>query len=177
MAIIGLVLSIFGLGAICWLLFSVAVYALPFFVGLTIAFAAFHGGSGVVIAFAVGALAAGFTLAFGRIAFAAARPPFIRAIIGLLYAVPAALAGYHLSLGLAGISMTDEGWRAAFALVGAGLIGVTAFSRMALVAQPGGPAGLRGRRATRLCGRGSANSRGCSPRYPDHRTGWRRRAR
>jgi hypothetical protein len=136
MAIIGLVLSIFGLGAICWLLFSLAVYALPFCVGMTIAFAALHGGSGVVIAFGAGALAAGITLAFGRIAFAAARPPFIRAIIGLLYAVPAALAGYHLSYGLGGISMTDEGWRAAFALVGAGLIGVTAFSRMALVAPP-----------------------------------------
>jgi hypothetical protein len=55
MAIISLVLSIFGLGAICWLLFSLAVYALPFCVGMTIAFAASHGGSGVVIAFGVGA--------------------------------------------------------------------------------------------------------------------------
>ncbi|MBL6612446.1 MAG: hypothetical protein ISP45_00360 [Reyranella sp.] len=144
MAIIGLVLSIFGLGTICWLLFSLAVYALPFFVGMTIAFAAFHGGSGVVIAFAAGALAAGITLAVGRIAFTAVRPPFIRAIIGLLYAVPAALAGYHLSYGLGGFSMTDEGWRAAFAFVGAGLIGVTAFSRMALVATPGGPGGALG---------------------------------
>jgi hypothetical protein len=101
-----------------------------------------HGGSGVVIAFAVGALAAGVTLALGRIAFTAARPPFIRAIIGLLYAVPAALAGYHLSYGLGGIGMTDEGWRAAFALVGAGLIGVTAFSRMAPVAPPAAGQGL-----------------------------------
>ncbi len=136
MAIIGLVLSIFGLGAICWLLFSLAVYALPFCVGMTIAFAALHGGSGVVIAFGAGAFAAGIALALGRIAFAAARPPLIRAAIGLLYAIPAALAGYHLLHGLAGISMTDEGWRAVFALVGAGLIGVTAFSRMALVAPP-----------------------------------------
>jgi hypothetical protein len=142
MAVISLVLSIFGLGAICWLLFSLAVYALPFCVGMTISFAALHGGSGVVIAFCAGAFAAGITLALGRIAFAAARPPFIRAIIGLLYAVPAALAGYHLSYGLAGISMTDEGWRAAFALVGAGLIGITAFSRMALVAPPAAPRGL-----------------------------------
>ena len=139
-----IILSIFGLGAICWLLFSLAVYALPFCVGMTIAFAALHGGSGIVVAFAVGVFAAGITLAFGRIAFSAARPPFIRAVIGLLYAVPAALAGYHLSYGLAGISMTDEGWRAAFAFVGAALIGVTAFSRMALVAPPGGPGGTLG---------------------------------
>ena len=144
MAIIGVALSILGLGAICWLLFSLAVYALPFCVGMTIAFAALHGGSGVVIAFGAGTFAVGITLAFGRIAFAAARPPFIRATIGLLYAIPAALAGYHLSHGLAGISMTDEGWRAAFALVGAGLIGITAFSRMALVAPPGGSGGTLG---------------------------------
>ena len=136
MAIIGLALSVFGLGAACWLLFSLAIYALPFCVGMTIAFAALHGGSGVVIAFGAGALAAGITLALGRIAFAAARPPLIRAAIGLLYAIPAAVAGYHLSHGLAGISMTDEGWRGVFALVGAGLIGATAFSRMALVAPP-----------------------------------------
>ena len=144
MAITGLVLSIFGLGAICWLLFSLAVYALPFCVGMTIAFAALHGGSGVVIAFGVGAFAAGIALALGQIAFAAARPPLIRAAVGLLYATPAALAGYHLSHGLAAISMTDEGWRAAFALVGAGLIGITAFSRMALVAPPGGQGGALG---------------------------------
>ena len=142
MITIGLVFSIFGLGAICWLLFSLAVYALPFCVGMTIAFAALHGGSGVLIAFGVGAVAGGITLALGRIAFAAARPPFIRAVIGLLYAVPAALAGYHLSYGLAGISMTDESWRAAFALVGAGLIGVTAFSRMALIGPPAAWRGL-----------------------------------
>jgi hypothetical protein len=134
MAIIGVVLSILGLGAICWLLFSLAVYALPFCVGMTIGFAALHGGSGVVIAFGAGALAAGITLALGRIAFAAAHPPLIRAAIGLLYAIPAGFAGYHLSYGLTGISVTDEAWHAASALVGAVLIGVTAFSRMALVA-------------------------------------------
>jgi hypothetical protein len=57
-------------------------------------------------------------------------------LIGLLYAVPAALAGYQLSLGLAKIGMTDEGWREAFALIGAVLVGITAFSRMALLAPP-----------------------------------------
>ena len=36
MVIIGLVLSIFGLGFFCWLLFTLAVYALPFFAGMTI---------------------------------------------------------------------------------------------------------------------------------------------
>ena len=32
--------------SLCWLLFTLAVYALPFFAGLTAGFAAFHSGSG-----------------------------------------------------------------------------------------------------------------------------------
>ena len=32
---IGIVLSVFGLGFFCWLLFTLAVYALPFLAGLT----------------------------------------------------------------------------------------------------------------------------------------------
>src|SRR6266404_2058783 len=133
MAIIGLV---FGLGAVCWLLFSLAVYALPFCIGMTMAFAALHNGAGIAGAFAVGALAGGVALALGRIAFATVRSPLLRTWIGLLYAVPAAIAGYQLSLGLAKIGMTDGGWREAFALIGAVLIGITAFSRMALFAPP-----------------------------------------
>ena len=143
MAIIGLALSIFGLGAVCWLMFSLAVYALPFCIGMTIALAALHGGAGIVVAFAAGATSAGIALALGRIAFVSTRVPWIRVLIGLLYAVPAALAGYHLSLGLAKVGMTGDGWREAFALGGAILIGITAFSRMALVTPPAAGRGWR----------------------------------
>ena len=34
MLVIGLILSGFGIGLFCWLIFTLAVYALPFFVGL-----------------------------------------------------------------------------------------------------------------------------------------------
>jgi hypothetical protein len=142
MAVIGLALSIFGLGAVCWLMFSLAVYALPFCVGMTIALAALHGGAGIVVAFAVGATSAGIALVLGRIAFVSTGVPWIRVLIGMLYAVPAALAGYHLSLGLATLGMTGDGWREAFALGGAILIGITAFSRMTLVTPPRAGRGL-----------------------------------
>ena len=42
MLIIGIILSVFGIGFFCWLLFTLAVYALPFFAGLTAGLAAFH---------------------------------------------------------------------------------------------------------------------------------------
>ena len=99
MLIIGIILSVFGIGFFCWLLFTLAVYALPFFAGLTAGLAAFHSGSGVIGALIVGVLAGGATLAIGQIVFATVRTPLIRAAIGLLYAVPAAIAGYHATSG------------------------------------------------------------------------------
>ena len=73
MVVIGLVLSVVGLGFFCWLLFTLAVYALPFFAGLTAGLAAFHSGAGVIGALIVGVLAGGATLAIGQIAFATVR--------------------------------------------------------------------------------------------------------
>lgn len=132
MLAIGIVLSVFGLGFFCWLLFALAIYALPFLAGLTAGLAAFHSGAGVIGALIVGFLAGGAALAFGQIAFATTRTPLIRAIIGLLYAVPATVAGYQVSFVLAGIGMPTGGWQTAFAVVGAVLSGVTAFSRVTL---------------------------------------------
>lgn len=147
MLVIGIVLSAFGIGFFCWLLFTLAVYALPFFAGMTAGLAAFHSGSGVLGALIVGVLAGSATLAIGQIVFATVRTPLIRAAIGLLYAVPASIAGYHATLGLAHIGVPAEGWREAFAAVGAILIGGTAWARMSLFVPPhierrvsGGPA-------------------------------------
>jgi hypothetical protein len=134
--IIGIVLSVFGLGFFCWLLFTLAVYALPFFAGLTAGLTAFHSGSGVVGALIVGVLAGAATLAIGQIAFATVRTPLIRATIGLLYAVPAAIAGYHATLGLAHVGIPSEGWRDAFAVLGAVLTSGTAWARMTLFVPP-----------------------------------------
>jgi hypothetical protein len=136
MLIAGLVLSVFGLGFFCWLLFTLAVYALPFLAGVTVGLAAFHSGAGFIGALIVGIVAGGVTLALGQIAFATVRTPLIRAFIGLLYAVPAAIAGYQLSFGLAGIGVPIGGWQEAFATGGAVLAGITAFARMALFVPP-----------------------------------------
>ena len=129
---LAIVLGVFGLGFLCWLLFTLAIYALPFLAGLTAGLAAFDSGGGVVGALIVGFLAGGATLALGQIGFVSTRTPLLRVIIGLLYAVPATVAGYQVSFALAGIGMSTGGWQTAFAVVGAILSGVTAFSRMTL---------------------------------------------
>ena len=59
MLIPGIVLSVVGVGFFCWLLLTLAVYALPFFTGLTAVLAAFQVGSGVIGALVIGVLAGG----------------------------------------------------------------------------------------------------------------------
>jgi hypothetical protein len=63
---------------------------------------------------------------------ATARSPILRAAIGLLFAVPATIAGYHATLRLAQIGVPAEGWREAFAIVGVILVGGTTWVRVTL---------------------------------------------
>jgi hypothetical protein len=98
MIIIGLILGALGIGFFCWLLFTLAVYALPFSASLTAGLAAFHNGAGVIGAIVVGIVAGVVTLGAGQFAFAVAGSPLIRAAIALPFATPAAVAGYHATL-------------------------------------------------------------------------------
>lgn len=74
MLVLGLILSVFGIGFFCWLIFTLIVYALPFVFGLTAGMAAFHGGAGVIGALVVGVAVGALTLLVGQVAFASARP-------------------------------------------------------------------------------------------------------
>src|SRR5260370_38786281 len=109
--IIGSILGFVGLAYLCWLLFALAVSALPMFLGVTAGLATYHSGSGPIAAIIVGAIASSITLIVGQIAFMTLRSPLIRAVIALLFVVPAAVAGYHAALGLAHIGISADGWR------------------------------------------------------------------
>ena len=99
MIIVGIVLAFVGLAYLCWLLFALAVYALPFFAGVAVGLVTYHGGSGPIGAIIIGVLASSITLIAGQIAFTTLRSPLIRATIALLFAIPPAVAGYHAALG------------------------------------------------------------------------------
>ena len=131
--IFGIIASFAALGAICWLLFNLAVFALPFFAGVSAGMAAFHSGAGPVGAFAVGILAGATTLVAGQLAVTLLPSPLLRGAVALLFAAPAAFAGYHASHGIAAITMTSDVWRQAFAVLGSVIVGITAFAR---VSQP-----------------------------------------
>lgn len=136
MLVIGFILSVFGIGLFCWLIFTLAVYALPFFVGLTAGMAAFNGGAGVIGALLVGVIVGALTLCVGQIAFAVVRPLPLRAAIAAAFTIPAAIAGYHAVLGLSQIGVPSLLWREVFAWIGAIFIGGTAWTRMTVFAEP-----------------------------------------
>ncbi len=136
MLVLGIIFSFFGLGALLCVLFTLAIYALPFFAAVTAGMAAFHSGAGVIGAILVAVFAGGVTLAIGQIVFATVRSPGIRATVALLYAIPATIAGYSATHGLAELSMPSASWQMVFAVIGAICVGCTAFARLAMSAPP-----------------------------------------
>jgi len=140
MIIFGPLLVIVGIGFSCWLLFNLAVFALPFFAGLTIGIWAFHTGAGVFGGIAVGVVAGGITFGLGQIALAFVPWTWLRLLIILLYVAPAAVAGYSATHGIAQMAMPSPTWQTIFAVSGAIAVSVTAFVRFTGTATPG-PAG------------------------------------
>ena len=136
MLIIGVLLNIVGLGVFCWALFALAIHALPFFVGMTVGIYSFQAGAGPFGAIVVGFVAAGFTFVIGRYAFSVARSPIVRFVIGLLFAVPAARAGYDVTLALAHFGIPSEWWRESFAALGAIAVGGIAWARVSILTEP-----------------------------------------
>ena len=76
MLALGLILNAAGVGLFCWLIFTLAVYALPFFVALGAGLAALHSGAGLVGALLAGFAAAALTFAFAQFAFVIAPSHF-----------------------------------------------------------------------------------------------------
>jgi hypothetical protein len=95
-------------GALLW---RSAVYALPLWCGGAAALAAYRSDAGLPASFVVGAVAVMAILIVGHLALGAARSPLRRASIGLVFAIPAAIAGYHAALGIA-VSFGGAGWSA-----------------------------------------------------------------
>ena len=149
--IIGLILSVFGIGFFCWLLFTLAVYALPLFAGLTGGLAAYHSGSGVIGAILVGFVAGAATWLIGQLAFATVRWAPLRILIALLFVAPAVVAGYSAVLGLGQIGVPSPIWREIFAVIGAICVGGTALARMLAFAPVRAGEGFARRRSSIRC--------------------------
>ena len=117
MIILAILASLAAIGALCWLLFTLAVFALPAFVGVT-----------------VGALAHGTgaaTLAVGQVVMMFGRPVWLKLIVAITFVAPAALAGFHATHGIVKHLMPSEVWQISFSVVSAIAVGITALMRVA----------------------------------------------
>ena len=90
MIFLGILLSIAAIGFFCWLLFTLVVFALPFFAGITAGAWAHDTGAGWLGAILVGVVAAGLTLGIGQVLLGIVRPLWARMLIALAFVAPAA---------------------------------------------------------------------------------------
>jgi len=128
MLVVGILLNIVGLGFFCWVLFTLAIYALPFFIGLTAGMYAHQAGTGPLRTIALGLVAGAFAVVLGQLVFSTVRAPILRITIALIFAAPAALAGYHATYGLSGLTTSSDLVREVFAVIGAIVTGATAWT-------------------------------------------------
>ncbi|MHC1547933.1 hypothetical protein [Phyllobacterium sp. K27] len=141
MIILAILASFAAIGLLCWLLFTLAVFALPAFVGVTAGTWAHGTGAGIPGAVLVGAVAATLTLATGHLLITYVRPMWLKLLVAIAFVSPAAIAGFHATHGIVKHLMPSEGWQIAFSVIGATAVGITAFMRVAGMAAPPGPSG------------------------------------
>ena len=124
MLALGLVLNTVGLGLFCWLIFALAVYAVPFFVAVSIGMLTFNSGAGVIGALLVGIVAGGIDARYRSNRF---RNDTVYDLAcrrsAAVFAVPAAIAGYHVVLAMSQIGVPSLAWREVFACLGAVSVG------------------------------------------------------
>lgn len=138
---------------LCGFAYWLATYALPFMVALFAARFAFGSGAGVVGAGLVGLVAGAASFAILAFLFATLRALFLRIVIALIFAAPAAVAGYALVHGVLGEAVPSPIWRQIFCITGGALTGFSALTRLvALPKQPLGSAAGAPRRVTRNSG-------------------------
>ena len=112
------------------LIFNLAVFALPFIAGVTAASLAYSSGAGFVGAAIIGLSAGAVLFAIGNAVVARSRSSLLRLAVGITFAGPAALAGYAITGHVVAWSVAGGTWRTLFALFGALVTGVVAWSRL-----------------------------------------------
>jgi hypothetical protein len=132
-----LVLGLFAGLYMIWLLFNLAVHALPVGAGICIAFWMRDHGHGYVAAI-LGGLAAGIAiLLIGQLLFAIVRAPILRLVLALMFAIPAGIGGYHAVQGVLRLAFDPGTMLSVLSWIGAIVIAFAAWSRLTGAEAPG----------------------------------------
>ncbi|MCI4591215.1 hypothetical protein MOK15_14080 [Sphingobium sp. BYY-5] len=118
---------------LCVLAYTLAVYALPFMIAVEAARWAYASGSGLIGAGVVGLVAGAAAYGLLIAMFMVVRTPILRLIVALVFAAPAAIAGYALVHGVTREAVPSEIWRVIFCVMGGGATGLSAVMRLAAV--------------------------------------------
>lgn len=124
-------LSVVLIFAMCSLAYMLATYAVPFFFAVMATRFAFATGAGYIGAGIVGLFVGVASYGFLAYLYATLRSPGLRLAIALLFAVPAAIAGFALVHGVAREAVPSEVWRETFSLIGGAVVGLSALARLA----------------------------------------------
>ncbi|MFN4011320.1 MAG: hypothetical protein ACK4K8_15315 [Pannonibacter sp.] len=127
-----MLMSVALIAGLCVLAYTLAVYALPFMLAIEAARLAHATGSGLIGAGLVGLVAGAAAYGLLVFMFASLRSPVLRLIVALVFAAPAAVAGYALVHGVTRDAVPSEVWRQIFCVIGGGFVGVSALLRLAL---------------------------------------------
>ena len=125
-----LLLTAFGLGAFCVLLFRCAVYALPVMVGLSTGYWAIMSGAGMVGGVVIGLIVGGLVFGLGQAALTTSRSSLLRFLVVGVFAAPAALMGYGMMLEIWLLTMSPRIWQHAFGAVASIVVAVAAVVRL-----------------------------------------------
>ena len=126
-----MLMSVALIAGLCVLAYTLAVYALPFMLGVEAARFAYGTGSGLIGAGLVGLVAGAAAYGLLVFVFASLRSPIPRLIVALVFAAPATIAGYALVHGVTREAVPSEVWRQIFCIIGGGFVGVSALMRLA----------------------------------------------
>ena len=129
--VLAILLAIGAVSFACWLLFTLAIYALPFYVAVSTGLWAINSGMGVIGAIMLAFVAGGATLLVGRALAAGSGSPMARYAVVIFFVAPAALAGYHTVHGITGLALSTGLVRHGLGCVGAFVIGATCWCRIA----------------------------------------------
>ncbi|MGE3917637.1 MAG: hypothetical protein AB7F78_18240 [Hyphomicrobiaceae bacterium] len=94
-------------------------------------FAADGSGAGLIGAGVVGLVAGAASFGILALLFATLRAPILRIAVALIFAAPAAVAGYALVHGVTDGAVPSPVWRQVLCLSGSGFVGLSAFLRLA----------------------------------------------
>lgn len=126
-----MLMSVALIAGLCVLAYTLAVYALPLMLAVEAARFAYATGSGLFGAGLVGPVAGAAAYGLLVFAFASLRSPVLRLIVALVFAAPAAVAGYALVHGVTCDAVPSEVWRLIFCIIGGAVVGASALVRLA----------------------------------------------